>query len=302
MTRQNFIEPIRGQNPTFARRFTILATAILLSLLMSSAAHMQSSKTPYDKERLLKIVSMNALSTPEIVKAIEQRGVDFQINAEVEAEFKQAGARPELLNAMRRSYRPKTPPPSTTANDSTKSNLNTANAVGAIPAGPPLSKTEIVTLLQSGLPVARIEQFVEVRGVNFALNSQISKEITTAGGNRSLLGAIGEKAPVENNSPPSSPSSSVDNTKVPASKGPDYDDLTEEAISAMQEGNFAGAIRVLQKAVAMDAAKPTAYQLLGFAYLYGNKDITSAETNMRAALERNGVATFRVYHDHDSNF
>jgi hypothetical protein len=294
--------------PPWARRFNIFAMAILLALLSSSAAHLQTSKNPYDKERLLKVVSLNALSTTEIVQAIEQRGVDFQMNANVEAEFKQAGARPELIDAMRRNYRPKTSPSATSsnhsanpANNSTKSNLNSTNTTGKIPAGPPLSKNEIVTLLQSGLAAARVEQFVDVRGVNFALNSQISKEITAAGGNRSLLGAIGEKAPAATSNS-SSPPSSVNNKNVPANAGPDYDDLTDQAISAMQASNSAGAIRLLQKAVTMDAAKPTAYQLLGFAYLYGNKDITSAETNMRAALERSGVASFRVYHDHDGFF
>jgi hypothetical protein len=286
---------------TSAGWYKIFATTILLTLLMTGAAHMQSAKNPYDKERLLKVVSLNALSTQEIVQAIEQRGVDFQINASIEAEFKQAGARPELIDAMRRSYRPKTPPPTNNSNNSNnppKSNLNSTNTSAPVPPGPPLSKNEIVTLLQSGLPVARVEQFVEARGVNFALNAQVSKEITAAGGNRSLLGAIGEKAPVASNNS----SSSVKNVTTPANTGPDYDDLTDQAISAMQANNSAGAIRLLQKAVTMDTAKPTAYQLLGFAYLYGNKDITSAETNMRAALDRNGVATFRVYHDHDGFF
>jgi hypothetical protein len=179
--------------------------------------------------------------------------------------------------------------------------LSTTKTTEGIPTGPPLSKNEVVTLLKGGTSAARVEQIVEVRGVDFALNSQISKEITTAGGNRSLLGAISERAPVETSTSPSS-SPAVNHTKAPESKGPDYDELTDQAISAMQEGNFAGAIRLLQTALAADAAKPTAYQLLGFAYLYGNKDITSAETNMRAALERNGVASFRIYHDHDGNF
>lgn len=281
--------------------YKIFAMALLLALLMTGAAQMQSGKNPYDKERLLKVVSLNALSTQEIVQAIEQRGVDFQINAGVEAEFKQAGARPELIEAMRRSYRPKTAPPANTpsnppSNTTPKSNLNPSNTTAKVPPGPPLSKNEIVTLLQSGLPVARVEQFVEVRGVNFALNAQVSKEITAAGGNRSLLGAIGEKAPVASNNP----SPPVKSVTTPA--GPDYDDLTDQAISAMQANNAAGAIRLLQKAVTMDAGRPTAYQLMGFAYLYGNKDITSAETQMRAALDRNGVATFRVYHDHDGFF
>jgi hypothetical protein len=291
---------------TFSQRFKFFATAILLALLMSNVARMQTAKSPYDKDRLLKIVSLNALSTSEIVKAIDQRGVDFQMTAEVEEEFKQAGARPELLDAMRRSYRPKTLPPSKVSNDSAnnsaKKNLNATKTTEGIPAGPPLSKNEVVTLLKGGTPAARVEQIVEVRGVNFALNSQTSKEISAAGGNRSLLGAISERAPEDNGPSPSSSSPSVSTTNAPASKGPDYDELTDQAISSMQEGNFAGAIRLLQTAMAVDTAKPTAYQLLGFAYLYGNKDITSAETNMRAALERNGVASFRIYHDHDGNF
>jgi hypothetical protein len=283
----------------------IFAMAALLALLLSGAAHMQSAKNPYDKERLLKVVTLNALSTQEIVQAIDQRGVDFQMNAAVEAEFRQAGARPELIDAMRRNFRTKTPPPTNNASNtpnnssnSTKSNLNTTNPAAKVPPGPPLSKNEVVTLLQSGLPVSRVEQFVEVRGVNFTLNAQISKEITAAGGNRSLLGAIGEKAPVAGNNS----SAPVKNVTTPVNTGPDYDDLTDQAISAMQANNASGAIRLLQKALTMDTARPTAYQLLGFAYLYGNKDIGSAETNMRAALDRNGVATFRVYHDHDGFF
>jgi hypothetical protein len=301
MRTQNFIHWKTKRYSKSIGWYKISTMAILLALALTGTAHMQSAKNPYDKERLLRVVSLNALSTQEIVQAIEQRGVDFQINTSIEAEFKQAGARPELIEAMRRSYRPKTPPPTNNSNNTNappKSNLNSTNNAAKVPLGPPLSKNEIVTLLQSGLPVARVEQFVEVRGVNFALNAQVSKEITSAGGNRSLLGAIGEKAPVatNNSSPP------VKNVTTPANAGPDYDDLTDQAISAMQSNNSAGAIRLLQKAIIMDTAKPTAYQLLGFAYLYGNKDITSAETNMRAALDRNGVATFRVYHDHDGFF
>jgi hypothetical protein len=70
----------------------------------------------------------------------------------------------------------------------------------------------------------------------------------------------------------------------------------------MQANNSSQAIRLLQQAAAMDPSKPTAYGLLGFAQLYGNQDIMSAERSMRAALERGGGAAFRVYHDHDGFF
>jgi hypothetical protein len=52
---------------------------------------------PYDKERLLTVARLNALSTEEIIEAIQQRGVDFRTTAEVEAQFREAGAR--LLRA-----------------------------------------------------------------------------------------------------------------------------------------------------------------------------------------------------------
>jgi hypothetical protein len=297
---------VRKNNSAILRITKVFALAILFSLLPGAAALMQSSKNPYDKDRMLKVIRLNALSTQEIVQAIQQRGVDFKVTADVEAEFKQAGARPELLEAMRQNFRGATPPPAntstSTANNSTKSNGSSANTAGKVPPGPPLSKNEIVTLLQSGVPVARVEQFVEVRGVNFALNSQISKEITAAGGNRSLLGAIGEKAPAASSTAPPTNSTTSNAKNTRAANEPDYDDLTDQAISAMQTNNAAGAIRLLEKAVALDGSKPTAYQLLGFAHLYGNHNIVTAETNMRAALERNGAATFRVYHDHDGFF
>ncbi|MBI3653600.1 MAG: tetratricopeptide repeat protein [Acidobacteria bacterium] len=307
-------KPLAHKRPASSRAaFPIVLTTLLLALLMTGAAHMQSAKNPYDKERLLKVVRLNALSTQEIVQAIQQRGVDFQMTADIEAEFNQVGARPEMLEAMRQNFRgAKTASTKTTANPATnptnnsstspRSNPNTTS--GKVPPGAPLSKNEIVTLLQSGVPVTRVEEFVEVRGVNFTLNAQVAKEITTAGGNRSLLGAIGEKAPTNStaSTPNNSTNSPVRNSITPAVNEPDYDDLTDQAISAMQSNNAAGAIRLLQKAVAMDSSKPTAYQLLGFAYLYGNQNIASAETYMRAALERNGAATFRVYHDHDGFF
>ena len=49
-------------------------------------------------------------------------------------------------------------------------------------------------MLQGGLPTARVEQFVEARGVNFAITPQIAREIKEAGGNNALIGAITAKA------------------------------------------------------------------------------------------------------------
>lgn len=83
---------------------------------------------------------------------------------------------------------------------------------------------------------------------------------------------------------------------------PDYDDLTDKAVAAMQANNGRMAINLLQQAVNVDSSKPQAYGLLGYAQLYLSNDILGAERSMRASIERGGGAPFRVYHDHDGFF
>lgn len=271
------------------------ASAILLVIMTAGVAQMQA-KQPYDKDKLLRVVQLNALPTTEVVQAIQQRGVDFRMNSDVESQFRGAGARPEVIDAIRGNYRaaPSSPPPSNPSNNP-PSNPRPSSSV---PAGPPLAKNEIITLLQSGVPTSRVEQFVEVRGVTFSITPQIAREIKEAGGNNALIGAITAKA---SEPPPSSPGPS-NAVRHPAPAGPDYDDLTDKAVAAMQANNTSMAVRLLQQAVNVDSSKPQAYGLLGFAQLYGNHDIGSAERSMRAAIERGGGAPFRVYHDHDKFF
>jgi hypothetical protein len=285
-----------GQKKASTRLITV-AAASLLAFLTASVALAQA-KPPYDKERLLQVVKLNAISTQEVIQNIEQRGVAFQTTPAVEGEFRQAGARPELIEALRRNYRTPAPP---TSNNPTKPPVSPGPSkppITGVPAGPPLSKSEIITMLQAGLPAARVEQFVEVRGVNFPVTPDVSRDITAAGGNRSLLGAITEKAP----GAPSGPTTRVPPPRTPAA-GPDYDELNEQAIASMQANNFSHAVQLLQRAAAVDSSKPTAFQLLGYAQLYGvNQDVVSAERSMRAAMDRGGNGVFRVYHDHDGFF
>lgn len=279
-----------------ATRVTVAAAAaIMFAVLTTSVAEMQA-KQPYDKDKLLRVVQLNALPTSEVVQAIQQRGVDFRMTSDVESQFRVAGARPEVIDAIRGNYRggAGSPPPSNQPSNPPSNPRPTSN----VPPGPPLARNEIITLLQSGVPPAKVEQFVEVRGVNFSITPQIAREIKDAGGNNALIGAITAKAsePPPNSARPSAP------TSRPAPAGPDYDDLTDRALAAMQANNTYGAIRLLEQAVSLDSSKPQAYGLLGFAQLYGSKDILAAERSMRAAIERGGGAPFRVYHDHDKFF
>jgi hypothetical protein len=272
-------------------RVTLTAVAAIVFAAMTAGVAEMQAKQPYDKDKLLRVVQLNALPTSEVVQAIQQRGVDFRVTSDIESQFRGAGARPEVIDAIRGNYRGASSPPPSTPPSNTRPTTN-------VPAGPPLAKNEIITLLQSGVPTTKVEQFVEVRGVSFSITPQIAREIKDAGGNNALIGAITAKA---SEAPPSSPGPSGP-THRPAPAGPDYDDLTDKALAAMQANNTYGAIRLLQQAVALDSSKPQAYGLLGFAQLYGSKDIVAAERAMRAAIERGGGAPFRVYHDHDKFF
>jgi hypothetical protein len=261
---------------------------LLVALTTANVVRMQGKK-PYDQGTLLKVVQLNALPTSEVVEKINERGVDFQMTSQIESEFRSAGARPEVIEAMRANYRTATAPP---AHDTRP---NTTRPSTNVPAGPPLSKNEIITMLQGGLPTTRVEQFVEARGVSFAITPQIAREIKEAGGNNALIGAITAKAS-------EAPASHVNTNRRPAPTGPDYDELTDKAVAALQANNHYVAINLLQQAINVDSSKPQAYGYLGFAQLYGSHDPLAAERSMRAAIERGGGAPFRVYHDHDGFF
>lgn len=277
---------------------SLICFAALISFLASSLALAQQPKPPYDKDRLIQVVQLNALTTKEIVEAINGRGVDFKVTADVEAEFRQAGARPELIDALRKNYR--APAKNTAPNSSTPSTPKPSNAV---PPGPPLSKTDIVSRLRSGESSDRVEQIVDARGVNFTPTPETSREIAAAGGSRSLLGTIALRAtskPAPTTNPSNPPRTNID--KGGPAAAPDYDDLNYQAIAAMKANNAAEATRLLQQAIRAEPNKPLAYKLMGFVQIYGYRNINGAEQNFRASLDRDGAAVFQVYHDHDGTF
>ena len=258
---------------------------LLSGVLFAPGALQAQGKKPITKEGLVKAIQLNGLSTRELVQQIQLRGVEFQLTPELEGELRGAGARPEVVEAARANYRaPVAARPA--------SNKNTTN----VPTGPPLSESEIILLLQSGKPAPEVEQWVERRGAGFRITPASTKKIMAARGTRSLVGVIAANGPgtARKAAPPPPP--------PPAPKGPDYDDLTDEATTAFKGNNADSALQLLQKAIAMDPSKTTAYQLMGFVQLYGKGDITNAEKNMREAIQRGGSAVFQVKHDHGGNF
>jgi tetratricopeptide (TPR) repeat protein len=209
------------------------------------------------------------------------------MTSDAEAELRTAGARPEVIEAARSNYRPSSSSPPVT-NAGGRSNSN-------VPAGPPLSKNEIVTMLQAGTPSARVEQFVDARGVSFQSNAQTAREIKAAGGTNSLVGAVTAAYTASGRTRIPPPAS---NTRGNIARGPDYDDLTDQATAAFDARNAARATQLLSQAIQLEPSSPRAYQLLGFTQLYLQGNISEAERNMRRAIELGGSAAFRVFHDH----
>jgi tetratricopeptide (TPR) repeat protein len=268
-----------------ARTLAALPVALFISLACCAATAAQATK-PISKDGLVKAVRINGLSTAELIQQIEQRGVAFEMTADAEAELRRAGARPEVVEAARSNYRAGAAAPAV--------NAGATKGRPAVPAGPPLSKNEIVTMLQAGSPPARVEQFVEARGVTFQSNPQVAQEIKRAGGTNSLVGAI-----TANYRPHATPTPAPRHTPTVA-RGPDYDELTDQATAAYDSKDAARATQLLQQAIQLQPQSPRAYQLLGFAQLYLLNNVAEAEKNMRKAIELGGSAAFRVFHDHSN--
>jgi hypothetical protein len=294
---------MRTQKNRVSNRVAFIALAACAALLSAGAAATQTKK-PITKQGLVNAVKINGLSTRELVQQIERRGVDFEVTASDESDLQSVGARPEIIAAARSNYRPAaTPAAATPRVSATPPRVNSGAPAAGVPDGPPLSKAEIVTMLQGGIAPARVEQFVEKRGVNFRVTPDAAREITAAGGNRSLVGAITEKSTTEtasNGSAGDSPFGPANNAA--AAGAPDYDDLIDRATSAVSSQDFPGAIRFAQQAAQLDPQQPTAFSILGTVALYYSQNVSTAEQAMRAAIERGGAAAFHVYHDHDGNF
>ncbi len=294
---------MRLQGNKVTVRALLLAAAAALLLAATAAA--QTTK-PISREGLVKSVRINGLTTRELVQQIERRGVGFEMTSDAEAELRGAGARPEIIEAARANYRPGSAAPAVAARPANTTPARPANSsasLSSVPDGPALSKSEIVTMLQGGIAPARVEQFVEKRGVTFRLTRDDAQEITAAGGNRSLIGAITEKAPDESaggNGSGGAPSPFAE--PAGASAAPTYDDLIDRSTSAVAANDFAGAIRLAQQAAQLDPQQPQAYSIIGTLSLYYSQNVSTAEQAMRAAIERGGSAVFHVYHDHNGSF
>jgi TPR repeat protein len=289
---------LRSFQKMYERFFTNSKTEILIkagiACLLMLTAYGDSFAQQYKglavkKEKLISVLRSKQLQTREIVEIVKSNGVDFLLSAPVQTELVKAGARPEVIEAVRSNYRaaaaPVTKPPANTTGNKTKF------------TGTPLTKDAIIALLENRVADLQVRKNVESRGVSFQTNSQVLAEIKKAGGSVALLNLIASSYVKPNIEVPVAVKPSAPTTAEI------YDGLIDKAVDQYDnKSDKQGALATLQEAVKLNAGSARAYQILGYMNLYGFTNYVEAERNMKESLARGGSAVFRVFHDHSGTF
>lgn len=156
------------------RRILPLLIAFLAAgLVLQAQTGPGAQAKPISQDGLTAALKIGGLSTEELVKIVNERGVAFQLTEPVESSLRAAGAATPLIEAVRRNYR-----------------APAGTAPSSAPPQPPLAENEILTLLQVGTPAARVTQLVEQRGVSFSLTPAMTNELQNAGADSDLLTAV----------------------------------------------------------------------------------------------------------------
>ncbi|MBA3715738.1 MAG: hypothetical protein H0W76_25375, partial [Pyrinomonadaceae bacterium] len=97
----------------------------LVSLLLFSGVVAQTRK-PITKNGLLEAIRIGGLTTSELVREVQQRGVDFELTDDIQAELRRVGAAPEVVRAVnsnRRVGKPSVKPANVVPNEAPRINL-----------------------------------------------------------------------------------------------------------------------------------------------------------------------------------
>jgi hypothetical protein len=153
----------------------LLSRAAVAGLMFCGLIWAQSPK-PVDKKAILEALQIGGLTQNELVNFVRQRGVDFQPSTADEADLKKAGASQTLVAAIRGSYR-------APAQSSPASAPKVTNSK-------PLTKPELMTLLQAQTPSERITALARQRGIDFRITPDVQGQLRAAGAGPDLLDSL----------------------------------------------------------------------------------------------------------------
>lgn len=180
-----------------------LALAIALAIPAFSA----ELRPPIRKQGFMKAVEIGGLTPDELIRYIQDLGVDFRLTEEERTKLAKSGLDARVLRTVDQSFRAPAPPPAPIpapkpAVIATAPEIvvpNTAPMPKADPQqlritqisfGSPVTKEQLSGYLKEGIASGVLEGIVERRGIEFVMTPQIAQELKSAGATRELLGAL----------------------------------------------------------------------------------------------------------------
>lgn len=150
-----------------------------------------------------------------------------------------------------------------------------------------LSLVDIITVLRSkkATPAEKnqlLTDGVKQRGVTFALNPDLEKELRTAGADDALVAAIREKGPAVKVS--ATPQPKIEATPVATPKPPDFTVYQNRANANFVMGEYDAAIVDYNKAIELNPKESSIYFSRGLAY-FNNKSFTPAIADFDKVIE-----------------
>jgi hypothetical protein len=254
---------------------------LILFAALAWPASAQEGQGPIERQNLIRALQVGGLPEAEFAAIVKQRHLAFEMTVTDEETFRKAGAGELLIATL-------------WENDAFK-----------VPPGDPLTREQIVTLLQGGTPSRRMERMVRERKAKMVFEKAATDEIAKAGGSETLIGVIStnlieEKRKVE---VPSAPVPAVPLVKSPTPEEirVKYDALIADAQKASGTGDRLHALEILDDAKKLDRARPDAFRLAGFISLYDLNEISRARLEYKEAVAKGGEVEFRVQHIHGRN-
>ncbi len=153
----------------------LLSRVALAGVLLWASVCAQTPK-PVDKKAILEALQIGGLTQNELVNFVRQRGVDFQPAPADEAQLKKAGASTALLAAIKNSYR--------------AASQSSPASVPRVTSTKPLTKPELLTLLQAQTPVDRITAIARERGLDFRITPDVQSQLQAAGAGPDLVDSL----------------------------------------------------------------------------------------------------------------
>lgn len=129
---------------------------------------------PIDREGLMEAVKLGGLGPQEIVGIIKDFGVDFRLTTEDEKQLRKLGADQQVIEAVKANFKGVEEPAEPLV----------------LPEGPPLTREQVVLVLQAGVDPNVLVKLLYSRGAAFGADREAAGEILAAGGDKMVIGAV----------------------------------------------------------------------------------------------------------------